>query len=241
MATPEVQRINQHFDRVLQNHYDPRITKLLQDYRKAETYPQNTERQEQVPRFVDCFGTRCAVAHLMEKTCPGIDVLALNKEFEYSRVAEIWQRNTAFRTWAASVHLNQEQLSEIQPSYEHWNRLDRSQRNNPPLYMDHIADLITDPLPARAPPAPPPPAPQPVRFDPFEESRWHAASAPRFDPFDDWQATPAPRVNQLPAQPPTQEQWQLVQRQNIEMQAELVRVHLKLDLILDALRQQKRV
>ncbi|MHB1952911.1 MAG: hypothetical protein ACYCOU_04100 [Sulfobacillus sp.] len=113
----ETERLNTHFDFLLaKRKYPPTIAAALKKYRAMQCYPQNTERSVPVPRFVDCFGNRCAVAHLIESTS-SIDVLALNREFEYSEVPEIWEKCAPFRQWSAEQGMSVDQLSEIQPNY----------------------------------------------------------------------------------------------------------------------------
>lgn len=85
-------------------------------YRRRGRFPINREARAQVPVFVDEFGTRCAVGHLMEVSGHGELVRHIARTRNNARVREL-ATLAEVRAWLAAAGLSTEEAARIQPTY----------------------------------------------------------------------------------------------------------------------------
>ena len=103
--------------RTRDSHHPRRATlDLLRDYRRNGVFPVNTYRPHASPVLVDRDGTRCAVAHLMDKTGAEDLVLKLDRRDKFVWVEDIEDHEVA--RWLSSVGLTTREAALIQPTYD---------------------------------------------------------------------------------------------------------------------------
>ena len=85
-------------------------------YRQRGRFPINRESRAPVPVFVDEYGTRCAVGHLMDVSGHGALVRHIASTRNNARVREL-ATLAEVRAWLAAAGLSAEEAARIQPTY----------------------------------------------------------------------------------------------------------------------------
>lgn len=89
----------------------------LHDYWVAGIFPRNYDRKnERSPCFIDKEGNICAVGYLVEKSAGRQMAENINKEFKYSKIADM--NSALLAEWIADNGLTKEEAAIIQPSYD---------------------------------------------------------------------------------------------------------------------------
>jgi hypothetical protein len=88
----------------------------LHAYIAAGIFPQNHTYPGRRPHFIDEAGRICAVGYLVEQSAGRAAAEALNREFEWSYVAEM--HGEAVERWIARSGLTRDELAMIQPAYD---------------------------------------------------------------------------------------------------------------------------
>jgi hypothetical protein len=89
----------------------------LERYASRGRFPRNTHFPGAlVPYFIDDFGTRCAMAHLIEST-GAIDLVSRVKRTANNAFVPELAADPALRSWLARHGLSAEEAARIQPSY----------------------------------------------------------------------------------------------------------------------------
>jgi hypothetical protein len=89
----------------------------LRAYRQRGIFPHNHHHPVRHPTFVDEHGTRCAMAHLIERAGGGELVAAVAREANHAYVAELASNPDLLR-WLDRQGLTVEEAARIQPVYE---------------------------------------------------------------------------------------------------------------------------
>jgi hypothetical protein len=94
-----------------------RLLDELARYARAGRFPRNLDfPKRQVPYFVDAFGTRCAMAHLIESTGAGVLVARVASAMNNAWVHEL-SGDRALQEWLDQAGLSAAEAARIQPSY----------------------------------------------------------------------------------------------------------------------------
>ncbi len=124
-------RLRAHFRAVLRelrsaadSHFSPdqrtarrALISELERYASRGRFPRNTHFPGAlVPYFIDDFGTRCAMAHLIEST-GATDLVSRVKGTANNAFVPELAADPALRTWLARHGLSAEEAARIQPSY----------------------------------------------------------------------------------------------------------------------------
>jgi hypothetical protein len=89
----------------------------LRRYRRRGRFPLNHDSQSRsVPKFIDSYGTRCAVAHLMEVSGLGELVRHIARTDNLARVYRL-ARLPEVRAWLDASGLTLDEAARIQPEY----------------------------------------------------------------------------------------------------------------------------
>jgi hypothetical protein len=89
----------------------------LARYRRRGRFPINNDsRRSPVPVFVDEYGTRCAVGHLMEVSGQGALVRFIARTLNNARIREL-AALPELRAWLAAAGLSVQEAGRIQPEY----------------------------------------------------------------------------------------------------------------------------
>jgi hypothetical protein len=132
---PEVQRLQRHFATVEQellardvSHLSPfqraaraRHIERLRTYAQAAVFPKNTDFPGRlVPYFIDRFGTRCAMAHLIEQAGQAAYVKRVAEKINNAYIADIARDSelaAPLLAWLEDNGLTVEEAARIQPTY----------------------------------------------------------------------------------------------------------------------------
>jgi hypothetical protein len=95
------------------------LTDELARYIRRGRFPRNTEVLDRRPALIDDFGTRCALAHLAERTGSASLIDRLSRTANHERVA-VLRTHDELGAWLASVGLTAEEAARIQPSYTYY-------------------------------------------------------------------------------------------------------------------------
>lgn len=94
-----------------------RLLEALTQYARTGRFPRNFDfPATQMPYFVDAFGTRCAMAHLIESTGE-IDLVARVAQTANNAFVRELESDDAFRAWLDANGLTAAEAARIQPSY----------------------------------------------------------------------------------------------------------------------------
>jgi hypothetical protein len=132
---PEIPRLRRHFATVERellarnvSHLTPaqraaraRNVETLRAYARSEVFPKNTDHPGRpTPYFIDRYGTRCAMAHLIEQSGQGDYVQRVSEKINNAYIAEIAQDSELvgpLLEWLQENGLTMEEAGRIQPSY----------------------------------------------------------------------------------------------------------------------------
>ena len=90
---------------------------VLARYARAGRFPRNLDFPgKQVPYFIDAFGTRCAMAHLIESSGAAALVASVAGAMNNARVHEL-AGEPAVTAWLDQAGLTADEAARIQPSY----------------------------------------------------------------------------------------------------------------------------
>ncbi len=127
----EQRRLRTHFRLVLAELRGREVAHLMPEQRAARTriidelaryarvgrFPRNLDFPgRRMPYFVDAFGTRCAMAHLVESTGDGDLVTRVNQSANNAFVPEL-AADIAFQSWLDQHGITAAEAARIQPSY----------------------------------------------------------------------------------------------------------------------------
>ena len=88
----------------------------LADYRRAGRFPRNHVAHARTPIFIDPHGTRCAMAHLLERIGAGELVARVARTANEARVHALAADGELLR-WLGAMGLSVEEAAAIQPTY----------------------------------------------------------------------------------------------------------------------------
>lgn len=88
---------------------------LLHEYWSAGIFPENYERNERKPCFIDQNGTICAVGYLVEQTAGRAAAEEINSRHKYATIFEM--KDSKVDEWIAASGLSKEECAMIQPQY----------------------------------------------------------------------------------------------------------------------------
>lgn len=87
----------------------------LQAYAEAGTFPQNKNRRERIPFFIDDAGTACAVGHLVQESGNAAFADLIRAEDNHALILDMTYEQLP--KWAAHHGFSVRELAWIQPSY----------------------------------------------------------------------------------------------------------------------------
>lgn len=89
----------------------------LERYTEGRVYPRNLHQSFRTPIFIDDFGTRCAMAHLIEASGGGAFVEKVRSERNFARVHQLIDE-PELHAWLAQNGFTVDEAARVQPSYD---------------------------------------------------------------------------------------------------------------------------